>query len=107
MKMKTIVFGSIPEESTNPQEDHNVVSSQALRKKSEVFFAIASLLTIMFVLFLYGPSAYVKENSVQFTENEYLVLKRDNFVEVKLVKIPHFYGSFEVELKSNQENLIQ
>ena len=68
MKMKNIVFGSIPEESTNPQEDHDVVSSQALRKKSEVFFAIASLLTIMFVLFLYGPSAYVKGKYFQFIE---------------------------------------
>ena len=143
--MKNIVFGSIPEESTDPQEDHDVMSSQAMRKKSEVFvaksdktniilaaIAIVSLLTIMILLFVHGPSAYVKgkcfqfidfrnvshfnilflhcpnlENSVQFTENQYLVMKGDNFLEVKLVKVPDFYGSFEVELKSNQENLIE
>ena len=143
--MKNIVFGSIPEESTDPQEDHDVMSSQAMRKKSEVFvaksdktniilaaIAIVSLLTIMILLFVHGPSAYVKgkcfqfidfrnvshfnilflhcpnlENSVQFTENQYLVMKGDNFLEVKLVKVPDFYGSFEVVLKSNQENLIE
>ena len=71
--MKNLVFGSIPEESIDPQEDH-VKSRQALRKKSEIFvgksdnlakiilgvIAIASLLTTMVVLLIHGPSAYVK-----------------------------------------------
>ena len=72
--MKNLVFGSIPEESIDPQEDHDVKSRQALRKKSEIFvgksdnlakiilgvIAIASLLTTMVVLLIHGPSAYVK-----------------------------------------------
>ena len=74
VKMKNIVFGSIPEEYTDPQEDHDVVSSLALKKKSEIFvgksddmakmilgvIAIASLLIMIVVLFIHGPSAYIK-----------------------------------------------
>ena len=47
------------------------------------------------------------DHSVQFTKNKYLIMKGDNSVEVNLVKVPHFYGSFEVELKSNQENFTE
>ena len=47
------------------------------------------------------------DHSVQFTKNKYLIMKGDNSVEVNLVKVPHFYGSFEVDLQSNQDDLTE